>query len=86
MPKKKNMARPRKEIDTSTYTGRFAARLKMLRERAGLSVEEVSEHVGVTINTVYHWEKAHSFPKCEQLPLIAEVLKLKGVRIIFPEK
>ena len=79
-------ARPRKEIDLSTYEGRFAARLKELREKRKLSADELAEMLGVTINTVYHWEKAHSFPKCEQLPLLAEALKLKGVRLLFPEK
>ena len=85
-PIKPNMTRPRKEPDKETYSGRFAIRLRTLREKAGLTVDEVAEQVGVTLNTVYHWEKAYSFPKCEQLPLIAEVLKLKGVRAIFPEK
>ncbi len=79
-------ARPRKEIDTTTYEGRFGVRLRTLREKAGLSVEELAESVGVIDNTIYHWEKAHSFPKCGQLPLIAEALKLKGVRMLFPEK
>ncbi len=79
-------ARPRKPIDTSTYEGRFAARLKMLREKAKLSVEDLADRLGVTPTTVYHWEKSHSFPKCGQLPLIAEALSLKGVRPLFPEK
>ena len=79
-------ARPRKTIDTSNYEGRFAARLKELREKKKMTAEELSERIGVTVNTVYHWEKAHSFPKCAQLPILAEALKLKNVRLLFPEK
>jgi len=79
-------ARPRKTIDTSTYTGRFAARLKELREKKKLTAEEMADALGVTLNTIYHWEKAHSFPKPGQLPLLAEALKLKSVRLLFPEK
>ena len=78
--------RPRKPIDTETYEGRFAVRLKMLREKAGLTAEELAEALGVHFNTVYHWERSHSFPQCRQLPLLAEALKLKGVRTLFPEK
>jgi transcriptional regulator with XRE-family HTH domain len=84
MPKKKNMARPRKEIDTSTYTGRFAARLKMLRERAGMSVEELAEASGITAATLYDWEKARCTPGIERLPLLAEALQIK-VRTLLPE-
>ncbi len=79
-------ARPRKEIDLTTYEGRFAARLKMLREKAKLTAQELADAVGVIDRTVYHWETGHSFPKPNQLPVIAESLKLKSVRLLFPEK
>ena len=80
------MARPRKEIDTSTYTGRFAARLKALRGKTGLTVQEVAERIGVIDKTVYHWETGYTSPKTEQLPILAEALNLKSVRTLFPEK
>ena len=79
-------ARPRKTIDTSTYEGRFAVRLKELRLKAKLSVEELARQMSVTDQTIYHWEQAHSFPKPGQLLLLAEALKLKTVRLLFPEK
>jgi len=83
MPKKKNMARPRKEIDTSTYTGRFAARLKMLRERAGMSVEELAEQSGIPVQTLYKWERAHSAPAIDRFPELAEALAVKA-RTLLP--
>jgi len=84
MPKKKNMARPRKEVDTSTYTGRFAVRLKTLREKAGLTVDELAEKSGITAATIYDWEKARCTPGIERLPLIAEALQIR-VRTLLPE-
>ncbi len=58
-------ARPRKKIDTSTYTGRFAERLKMLREKAKLTPEEAAERIGITPTTVYHRESLQRSPRIE---------------------
>jgi len=85
MPKKKDM-RPCKEVDTSTYSGRFAVRLRTLRKKAGMSPQQVADALEITLGTIYHWETAHSFPKPDQLPILAEVLELKGIRTLFPEK
>ena len=77
--------RPRKEVDTTAYSGRFSVHLRTLREKAGLTVEEVAASMDVTIGTIYFWEKAMSFPKVDQLPPLARVLKLKDVRSLFPK-
>ena len=79
------MSPARKEPDTNRYAGRFAVRLRTLREKAGLTPEEVGEKLGITINTVYHWERAHSFPKPDQLPQLVEVLGLKTIWGLFPK-
>jgi len=68
------------------YSGRFAIRLRKLREEAGLTPEEVAEKMGVTATTVYHWERAFSSPKTEQLLLLSEALGLKSVRTLIPER
>ncbi len=78
-------ARPRKEIDTSTYEGRFAARLKMLREKAGLSVDELAEKSGIPVQTLYTWENGSRSPIPETLPNLAEALGVK-TRTLLPEK
>ena len=78
--------RLRKEIDTSTYTGRFAARLKALREKAGMSVEEVAAQLEISAVAIYHWEAANRQPKISDLPIIAEVLGVSKARLILPDE
>ena len=74
----------RKEPDTRFYAGRLAVRLRSLREKTGLAPEEIAEKMGVSLATVYNWESGYSFPKTEQLLLLANVLGLKSVRMLFP--
>ena len=80
------MARPRKAIDTSTYTGRFAARLKMLRERTGMSVDELAEKSGISRTTLYNWESG-TYKAVIDDPLIA-IAKALGIKVrtLLPEK
>ncbi len=78
-------ARPRKEIDTSTYEGRFAARLKMLREKAGLSVDELAAKTGLPRQTLYDWESTKSSPPVKELLKLAEGLGI-AVRTVLPQK
>jgi transcriptional regulator with XRE-family HTH domain len=77
-------ARPRKQVDTSTYTGRFAARLKELREKRKLTVEELAEKSGIPDKTLYRWEAATHMPSVDKLPELAKALKIK-VRSLLPE-
>ena len=74
-------ARPRKTITPDSYSARFALRLRELRKKTKLAAQELAKKMGVIDRTIYHWETGHSFPKPEQLPLLAEALKLKNVRI-----
>ena len=78
--------RLRKEIDTSTYTGRFAARLKALREKAGMSVEEVAEKTGIPFQTLYRWESGDRCPVNEQILQVANALNIKVSRLIEDKK
>jgi len=78
------MSPARKEPDTSTYSGRFAVRLRTLREKAGLSHEEVANLLETTETTVYRWEAGLRQPQISDLPNIAEVLKVK-VRTLIPD-
>jgi DNA-binding XRE family transcriptional regulator len=83
-----------KTIDVSSYSGRFAARLRELREKAGLTVEQVADSInrnnksprnGATTNKVYDWESGRSCPHPDLFPAIAKTFELK-VREILPEK
>jgi len=85
MPIKQRMARPRKEIDTSTYSGRFAARLRALRDKKGLTVPELSELSGIPRSTLQHWECGARNAIHEEFPALAKSL---GVSIaeLFPKE
>ncbi len=78
-------ARPRKEIDTTTYEGRFAARLKMLREKKKMTVEELAEKTGIPRSTLFAWESMGRSPINEDLAKLAEGLGT-SVRNLMPEK
>jgi len=74
-----------------SYSGRFAKRLRKLREDAGLTVAEVVERMskqGVEISdkTYYHWEGSRSDPKLDFFPVIAKALKVKNTQDLFPKR
>ena len=86
MTKRKIMMTPaRKEPDANTYAGRFAIRLKNLREKAGLTVPDVAEKVGVTPTTIYDWESTKTQPKISVLPKLAEALGVTIRTLMAPE-
>ena len=78
-----------KEPDQSTYGGRFAARLRTLREKAGLTIDQFIEKVAqsgykVGKSTAYHWESGRTDPPLDAFPAIATALGLKTVRRLLP--
>ena len=77
--------RKRKEVDVSTFEGRFALRLRKLREKAGLTPEQAAEALGVSRATYFNWEAASNYPHIKQLAQIAEILNIR-VRTLLPEK
>lgn len=88
------MSPTRKEPDTSTYCGRFAVRLRELREEAELSIEELAEQIAKHNDSgrkspgaraIYQWEQAKSMPPFELLPVIATSLCLKSPRKLIPQ-
>jgi len=80
------MPRPRKKIDLDTYEGRFAWRLMALREKAGLTVEEAAEQIGVSFVTLYDWEGGRLRPDIRRLPKISEVYKVKKAKDLLPNE
>jgi len=77
--------RERKPLDLETYEGRFAARLKMLREKAGLTLEHVAIAAGVNTRTIYRWESSQTDPQIRHLPILADLFGVE-VRNLFPKK
>lgn len=77
--------RQRKEVDASTYSGRFAIRLRELRDMENLSIEEVSKKSGIPVKTIYNWEQATRMPHFDMLPKIANSINV-SVRLLMPEE
>ncbi len=48
----------------------FAERLKSLRQEKGLTLQNISDAIGVSINTISRWER------CERLPNILHLVAL----------
>lgn len=77
----------KKEIDTSTYRGRFATRLRELRSDKDVakilkSLEKSGHAIGRA--TYYNWESATTDPPLNAIPSLAKAL---GVTVseLFPE-
>lgn len=75
-----------KELDLSTYQGRFAARLRELREAAGLSQVELAAAVGVPQSTLSRWETGGNVPALKLFPVLAKALKLKKTKDLYPDE
>lgn len=78
-----------KPPDESTYAGRFAARLRMLREKTGMTGQELAKELEVagyatTATTYYRWETGLSEPPLKAFPALAMVLKQKSPRTLLP--
>ncbi len=80
------MSPARKEPDASTYAGRFAIRLRQLREKAKLTHEQVADQLGLSTVTVYQWESGISSPKIPMFPNIAKIYNLKKAKDLLPNE
>jgi DNA-binding XRE family transcriptional regulator len=52
--------------------------LKACRIIADVKAEEMAAEVGVTVDTVYKWEKGRSFPNAPQMVKIIQCFANKG--------
>ena len=63
-----------KDQETSLDEVRFSARsVRSHRRRLNLSAEDYGQLVGVSAQTVYHWERGLSRPRKSQLAALVEV-------------
>ncbi|MDR1958339.1 MAG: helix-turn-helix domain-containing protein [Planctomycetaceae bacterium] len=81
--KRKLLSRRRKEIDTSTYSGKFAQRILDLRIQAGLTAAEVSEKLRVSLSSYQNWERGDNCPPVEMLIPLSFTLRVP-VSDLFP--
>lgn len=80
------MSPAKKELDLSTYQARFAARLRELRTKAGLSQVELAAALEVAQNTVSQWETGNHSPTVGIFPALARALKLKKTKDLLPNE
>ncbi len=78
-----------KSPDESTYSGRFAARLRMLREKTGMTGQEMGQAIRdagykVGQTTYYDWESGRTTPPLDAFPILADTLHLNSVRMLLP--
>ena len=55
--------------------------LRSYRITAGIKAEEIAETAGVTVDTVYKWERGKSFPNAPQMIKILNLFAEKGYAI-----
>ena len=79
------MSPARIEPDARMYSGRFAARLRTLREKAGLTIEDLVDETGIPRTTLYNWEAGIRMPPVDTYPILAEALGVK-VRTLLPDE
>lgn len=65
------------EVNESKEKLRFRAQgFSTLRKKLGLSAEQMGKLIGVSAQSVYHWEQGKSRPRASQLPAIAALRKM----------
>jgi ribosome-binding protein aMBF1 (putative translation factor) len=76
-PKKgRGVGRARVEPDISTFSGRVAARIRALRDKHGVSVEELATRTGIEVATLYRYENGHRKPDPDLYPSLAKAFGL----------
>jgi DNA-binding XRE family transcriptional regulator len=66
----------RVEKESSTALRFRAGGFATLRKKLDLSAEQMGKLIGVSAQSVYHWEAEKSRPRTSQLPSIAAARKL----------
>ena len=59
--------------------------LKACRIIANVKAEEIADYAGVTVDTLYKWERGKSFPDLLQTRKIIECLAKKGYAVDIDE-
>lgn len=79
------MTPPKREPDLTTYAGRFAARLRELRQAAGLTQAEAAERLGLPQHVISRWERGEHAPSLKQFPAIAKAYGEIPAEKFFPD-
>lgn len=78
-----SILRKNKQAATADGKAQEASKLRFradgfasLRKKLGLSAADMGKLLGVSLQTIYHWEKGQSRPRAGQLQAIAQVRRL----------
>lgn len=83
---RRGVGRDRAKPDTSTYEGRFAARLGELAKDQGFEPADLAQRLGVSDQVVYDWLAGRKMPAVGRFPALAKMLKCKHPGDILPPK
>lgn len=63
--------------------GEIGMRLSNHRRRLNISVEEMSEYLGVLPEQIYRYERGYELPKEEEMLMISEKFNIHYNKLIF---
>jgi DNA-binding transcriptional regulator YiaG len=69
-------APPAEPVESARQTRFSAKSLAAQRQRLGLSAHALASLLGVSAQSIYHWEDGKTRPRANQLPAIAALRKL----------
>ena len=78
------MSPARKEPDIKMYSGRFAVRLRKLREKAELTIPDIAAITSIPVQTLYNWERNKATPPIDAFPILAKAYGVE-IRTLLPK-
>ena len=85
MAKRKPVEETINESDADELTRTVARNVRRIRKEKGVTIEELSEIVDVSLNTIYGWEHARHSMKTETLSKVAAALGIDPLDLVLPE-
>lgn len=84
------MPKPRKEPDKNRYSGRLAAKLRSMREAAGIAPDDLATRLTkmgykVSAPSLYAWENGNLQVQLDALPYLAKALRTT-IAELMPDK
>jgi len=83
-PGSRSVGRERTKPDTSTYEGRFAARLGALVKKRDIDPRDLAVTLGVDKSVVYDWLAGRKMPSIGRFPELAKALGVKKPGDLLP--
>lgn len=68
--------------DDENYRRVLGAAIRSRRKAIGVSVAEVAQFVGVSVQAVYYWERGLRAPEWDRIPALASILKTTPKKLV----